>query len=64
MASIGRQTADDEVWPDLVFALEQGTAEPRIDAPFTVALGVMNYRGCLAWALPAISRTIATSNGS
>ena len=45
MASIGRQTADDEVWPDLVFALERGTAEPRIDAPFTVALGVMNYRG-------------------
>ena len=49
MASIGRQTADDEVWPDLVFALERGTAEPRIDAPFTVALGVMNYRGWRGW---------------
>ena len=63
MASIGRQTADDEVWPDLVFALERGTAEPRIDAPFTVALGVMNYGDGVAWALPAISRTIGTSNG-
>jgi polysaccharide pyruvyl transferase WcaK-like protein len=46
MASIGRQTGDDEVWPDLVFALDRDIAEPRIDArSFKVALGVMNYRG-------------------
>lgn len=46
MASIGRSTAADEVWPDLVFALER-EIEKRQDetGSFTVALGVMDYRG-------------------
>ncbi len=46
MASLGRRTRHDEVWPDLVFALGRETAgqlpEP-LGSP--VALGVMNYRG-------------------
>jgi polysaccharide pyruvyl transferase WcaK-like protein len=45
MASIGRRTAEDEVWPDLVFALERRTTKPTSDDPFTVALGIMSYRG-------------------
>jgi polysaccharide pyruvyl transferase WcaK-like protein len=46
MASIGRRTRDDEVWPDLVFALGGEAAEARSKAqPFTVALGIMDYRG-------------------
>jgi polysaccharide pyruvyl transferase WcaK-like protein len=46
MASIGRSTAADEIWPDLVFALERLLDKPRRDTDsFTVALGVMDYRG-------------------
>ena len=46
MASIGRRTVDDEVWPDLVFGLEREPIRPRPEGgPFTVALGVMDYRG-------------------
>jgi polysaccharide pyruvyl transferase WcaK-like protein len=46
MESIGRETAADEVWPDVVFALDRETGVSRDDErPFTVALGVMNYRG-------------------
>ena len=46
MASLGRDTSHDEVWPDLVFGLERTPAPPRVDpAPLGVALGVMDYRG-------------------
>jgi polysaccharide pyruvyl transferase WcaK-like protein len=45
MASIGRQTDRDEIWPDLVFAMDRKMAPTRTAGPFTVALGVMNYRG-------------------
>ena len=46
MASLGRDTSDDEVWPDLVFGLERTPAPRRADpASLGVALGVMDYRG-------------------
>jgi len=46
MESIGRRTTDDEVWPDLVFALDRDPPEGRITSSGPrVALGIMNYRG-------------------
>ena len=46
MASIGRDTAADEVWPDLVFGLDRPVAPLRTGpGPETVALGIMDYRG-------------------
>jgi polysaccharide pyruvyl transferase WcaK-like protein len=47
MESIGRRTADDEVWPDLVFALDRDAPAARMTSSSgpRVALGIMNYRG-------------------
>jgi polysaccharide pyruvyl transferase WcaK-like protein len=46
MASIGRRSRGDEVWPDLVFALgEEVSGGQSKTRPFTVALGIMDYRG-------------------
>jgi polysaccharide pyruvyl transferase WcaK-like protein len=60
MASIGRDTASDEVWPDLVFAQERDLGGlPRDDRPFTVALGVMNYKGWSGTSDEAHARYIA-----
>lgn len=70
MASIGRSTVDDEIWPDLVFALERRLAPPRNGTdPFTVALGIMNYRGWRGWGPEAemiharyLDRIVALAN--
>jgi len=46
MESVGRRTAADEVWPDLVFALDRDSPERRTTSSDPrVALGIMNYRG-------------------
>jgi polysaccharide pyruvyl transferase WcaK-like protein len=46
MESTGRRTTDDEVWPDLVFALDRDPPErPVGSSRRRVALGIMNYRG-------------------
>jgi polysaccharide pyruvyl transferase WcaK-like protein len=46
MESIGRCTAEDEVWPDLVFALDRDPPKRQIRSSHViVALGIMNYRG-------------------
>jgi polysaccharide pyruvyl transferase WcaK-like protein len=46
MSKLGRDTDHDEVWPDLVFAVDRQPAEISCERPVrSVALGVMDYRG-------------------
>lgn len=46
MGSIGVDTSDSVVLPDLAFLLPAVSAPPRpAEAPLTVGVGVMNYRG-------------------
>lgn len=45
MRKLGVDGAGDGVWPDLAFILPAPAAERSADAPLTVGVGIMTYRG-------------------